>query len=110
MTGFGVTVQQNDRAALAADLVMQANAIDLGESLLKAGENGAGRTQGRSRRQQRRGAKACCADKEVTPGWCCERVFDSGLFCDLPCNGIHDFPILSLSRDMFATAPAASIQ
>ncbi len=37
MAGLGIAVQQDHRAALAANEVVQSNAIDFGEVLSKAG-------------------------------------------------------------------------
>jgi len=37
VTGFGIAVQQNDWAALAADEVAQSHSVDLGKALGKTG-------------------------------------------------------------------------
>ena len=54
VTGFGIAVQQNDWAALAADEVAQSNSVDLGKALSKTSLGCAGldRARGRHRRQR----------------------------------------------------------
>ena len=69
MAGLGIAVQQDHRAARAADEVMQPNPVDFGESLGKTGRHRARRLE-RGRSQQQHGAKDCEADYESMSAWC----------------------------------------
>ena len=68
MAGFGITVQQDHRAILAADEITQSNSVDLGEALGKAGRDCAIRGQERRRCRRQRGDQFFGGQDRVSEG------------------------------------------